>query len=201
MRVRPNPQYLVFLAGLERIKPRFAKFSGIAFRATPLEFARRTKLLDGKGGFNHGGRWCAPRTFRAVNLSTTQEAALRESQANFAYYNFEAGDLRLRIIVGVKLRLRKVINLAELQHGGSQPWLRLTELLAEDWRSVNDGGGESRTQAFGRAAHDLGAEALLAPSARVPGGVNLIYFPDAIASSAGIKILGEAELRRWLKTR
>ena len=55
-------------------------------------------------------------------------------------------------------------------------------LLAEDWRKVNHAGHESLSQAFGCAAHDLGAEALLVPSARVPGGLNLVYFPESLAA-------------------
>ena len=75
------------------------------------------------------------------------------------------------------------------------------ELLAEDWRQINDAGHESQSQAFGRATHDVGAEALLAPSARIRGGVNLVYFPESVISSSGIEILGEDELARWLKKR
>jgi hypothetical protein len=71
--------------------------------------------------------------------------------------------------------------------------------MAEDWRKVNEAGHESQSQAFGRAAHDVGAEALLAPSARIRGGVNLVYFPESAGSPNAIKILGEDELSRWLK--
>jgi hypothetical protein len=81
----------------------------------------------------------------------------------------------------------------------AQPWLLLDELLAEDWRKINDTGHESQSQAFGRAARDLGAEALLVPSARVRGGVNLIYFPESVASPTRIEILGAEDLARWIK--
>ena len=81
------------------------------------------------------------------------------------------------------------------------PWLVLEELLAEDWRKVNDAGHEAQSQALGRAAHDFGAEGVLAPSARVPGGINIVCFPDSLVSQSQMKILGEEELKRWLKTR
>lgn len=186
---------------LKKTKPRFAKWRGIAFRATPLEFARIAKLLDGKGSLKFGGRWSAAGTFPAVNLSLTQEAALMESGANFTYYNFAPADVRPKVLVGVKLRLEKVIDLTNPQglENGLQP--ALDQLLAEDWRAANDAGRESQSQALGRATHDLGAEALLAPSARVPGATNLVYFPDTPASRAAVTILGEAELEKWLKTR
>lgn len=101
----------------------------------------------------------------AVNLSVTQETAIKESGANFTYYNFAPSDVRPKILVGVRLKLRKVIDLTNLEGVGQQPWLRLDELLAEDWRNVNDAGHESQSRALGRAAHDLGAEGLLVPSA------------------------------------
>ena len=73
--------------------------------------------------------------------------------------------------------------------------------LAEDWRQVNDTKHESQSQAFGRAVHDLGAEAILAPSARVPGGRNLIFFPHSLACGSTVEILGENDLNLWLKKR
>ena len=82
-----------------------------------------------------------------------------------------------------------------------QDGLRLEELLAEDWRKVNYAGHESQSQAFGRAAHDLGAEGLLVPSARVPEGSNLVYFPESVPGSRNVDILGGEELERWLKKR
>jgi RES domain-containing protein len=201
MRVQPNSQHEVFLARLRKTKPRFAKWRGIAFRAAPLEYARIAKLLDGMGSLKFGGRWSTAGTFPAVNLALTQAAAIAESGANFTYYNFAPGDVRPKVLVGVQLRLEKVIDLTnpgglaeELQPG-------MDQLLAEDWRAANDAGHESQTQALGRAAHDLGAEALLAPSARVPGAKNLIYFPDTSTSRATVTILGQAELEKWLKKR
>jgi len=56
-------------------------------------------------------------------------------------------------------------------------------------------------QAFGRAAHALGAKALLVPSARVPGGMNLVYFPQSLARGSQVELLGEHDLNRWLKKR
>jgi RES domain-containing protein len=145
-------------------------------------------------------RWSAAGTFRAVNLSTTQEAAVKESGANFTYYNFALSDVRPKLLACVRLRLGKVIDLTSAPFR-NQPLLRLAELLAEDWRKVNDGGHESQTQAFGRAAHDVGAQAILVPSARVGGGVNLIFFPESVLGRGKVQILGESDLKRWQKAR
>jgi RES domain-containing protein len=134
-----------------------------------------------------------------VNLSITQETAIKESNASFTYYNFALSDVKPKVLVGVQLKLEKVVDLTNPHGVRAQAWLSLDELLAEDWRKVNDAGHESQSQAFGRAVYDVGAEALLAPSARVPGGVNLVYFPESASSPNAIKILGEEELSRWLK--
>ena len=201
MKVTPNPRYEVFLAELKESKRRFSRWQGIAFRAAPLEFARLARLLDGMGALKCGGRWSAAGTFRAVNLSLTQEAAVKESGANFTYYNFAPTDVSPKILVGVRLKLAKVIDLRNPKGFRNRSWVRLVELLAENWRKINDAGHESQSQALGRAAHDIGAEALLAHSARTKGGVNLVFFPDSLVGSSKMEILGQDELERWLKKR
>lgn len=201
MKVKPNPRYEIFFTELKKTKRRFAKWHGVAFRAAPLAFARITKLLDGMGSLRFGGRWSAAGTFCAVNLSLTQETAIDESGAKFSYYNFAAPDVNPKVLVGVRLKLGKVIDLTNPHGISKQVWLQLDELLAEDWRKVNDAGHESQTQGFGRAAHDVGAEALLVPSARIPGGVNLVYFPESVPGSGKIEILGKDDIERWLKKR
>ncbi len=201
MKVRRNPRYDLFHAELRRLKPRFSKWQGVAFRAAPLEFSRLEKLLDGKGSLKAGGRWSAAGTFRAVNLSTTQEVAVKEGGANFTYYNFALSDVRPRLLVGVRFKLDRVIDLTRTDEVSRLKSIHLPELLAEDWRKVNDSGHESQSQALGRAIHDIGAEGLLAPSSRVPGGVNLVYFPESVLGRGKVEILGEAEVERWLKKR
>ncbi len=201
MKLVTNPQYAHFVAELRRTKRRFSKWNGIAFRAAHLEFIRVVKLLDGKGSFKFGGRWSAAGTFLAVNLSLTQDAALGESNSHFTYYKLPLADLRPQAIVGVRLRLEKVIDLTHPKGLGKQPWVHLDELLAEDWRKINDSGHESQSQAFGRAAHDAGAEGILAPSARMSDGVNLVYFPESVLGPGKAEILGRDELERWIRKR
>jgi RES domain-containing protein len=201
MKIKPNPRYDVFLAHLQGLKRPFVKWKGIAFRATPLRFANAVKLLDGRGSLKAGGRWSAAGSFGAVNLSTTQESAVEESSASFTYYNFAPSDVRPKVLVGVRLRLTKVLDLVDPRGLRMLPWVGLEELLAEDWRKVNDAGHEALSQALGRAAHASGAEGLLAPSARVAGAINVVYFPDSLTASSEVEILGEEELTRWLKKR
>jgi RES domain-containing protein len=198
LKAKPNPRYDTFRDEFGKLRRPFVKWQGIAFRSAPLEYARLAKLLNGLGSLRFGGRWSAAGTFPAVNLSLTQQGAIDESGATFSYYNFTASDVKPKVIVGVRLRLKKVVDLRKLR---GEKWLSLDELLCEDWRKVNDSGYESESQALGRAIHSLGAEALITPSARVEGVNNLVFFPESITYASSVEILGEEELDRWLKKR
>jgi len=46
-----------------------------------------------------------------------------------------------------------------------------------------------------------GGEGILIPSARVPGGINLVYFPKSLSKLSKVQILGREELDQWLKTK
>ena len=93
------------------------------------------------------------------------------------------------------------MNLADEAVIDVQSWLKPDELLEEDWRKVNDRGYESDSQALGRAVYDSGGEGILIPSARVPGGINLVYFPKSLSKFSKVQILGREELDQWLKTK
>jgi RES domain-containing protein len=201
MKPAPNPRYDAFLIELKNVRRPFSKWKGLLFRASCLPYAQTAKLLDGKGSLTHGGRWSAAGTFAAVNLSTAQETAIAESGASFTYYNFAPSDFRPKVIIALRAHFSKVLDLVTPKGLRTKTWLELDKLLAEDWHKVNDAKHESQSQAFGRAAHAIAAEALLVPSARVPGGMNLVYFPQSLARGSTVEILGESDLNRWLKKR
>jgi RES domain-containing protein len=201
MKVIPNSRYTVFLGELKKLKKPFLMWKGLLFRASPLEYGRATKLLTGQGSFVTGGRWSAAGTFPAVNTSTDQGTCIAESGASFTYYNFAPSDVRPKVVVAVRVHLFRVLDLVFAKGLRAKSWLEFPKLMAEDWHKVNYAGFEAQSQAFGRAAHDIGAEGLLVPSARVRGGVNLVYFPQSLTPRSKVEILGEDELHRWLKKR
>jgi RES domain-containing protein len=196
-----NPRYSVFLAELKKVKKPFSAWKGLLFRASPLSYAQTAKLLGGQGSFALGGRWSAAGTFSAVNTSTDQGTCIAESGASFTYYNWAPSDVRPKIVVAVRVSFLKVINLVSSRGLRSKPWLELDKLLAEDWHKVNNAKYEAQSQSFGRAAHDMGAEALLVPSVRVRGGVNLVYFPKSMGARSKVELLGEDDLIRWIKNK
>jgi len=189
MKLTPNPRYDALVGILRRHRKFLRPWQGDGFRSAALQYARSEKLIDGNGAYRHGSRWSAPRAFRCVNLSTAVDTAWQESHALASYYG----------LAGVHLKLQQVFNL--IKNAGLAHEVGLTEVLAEDWRTVNDGGSESLGQALGRAAHHLGAEAIIAPSAQVKGGSNIMVFPESLRPRSQIQVIGEGELNKWLKKR
>ena len=197
MKLTPHPYYRT-VADILRRHPKAARpWQGTVFRAAMLEFARTEKLIDGKGAYQHGSRWSAPRAFRCVNLSTSEKAAWQESHSLAAFYGWGEAVMSPRVLVGVGLKLHKVFNLVENSSLAQE--LALADMLAEAWRQINDDGCESLGQALGRAAHALDAEAIVVPSAQVKGGVNIVVFPEALLARSSMEINGSQELDRWLK--
>jgi len=199
MKLTPNPRYDALVGILRRHRKFLRPWQGDGFRSAALQYARSEKLIDGNGAYRHGSRWSAPRAFRCVNLSTAVDTAWQESHALASYYGLKEAILRPRVLAGVHLKLQQVFNL--IKNAGLAHEVGLTEVLAEDWRTVNDGGSESLGQALGRAAHHLGAEAIIAPSAQVKGGSNIMVFPESLRPRSQIQVIGEGELNKWLKKR
>ena len=197
MKLAPHPRYRAIADVLRKHRNAALPWTGMAFRAAMLPFARADKLVDGKGAYLHGSHWCAPRAFRCVNLSTTAKTALQESHSLAAYYGWDEAVMNPRVIVGVNLKLHHVLDLVAYSTLAQQ--LALADMLAEAWRELNTAGDESFGQALGRAAHALDAEAIVVPSAQVKGGVNIVVFPEALQERSKIHVVGEDELNRWLK--
>jgi hypothetical protein len=111
----------------------------------------------------------------------------------FSDRGFSVSDSRPRLIAGLRCQLNAVIDLST--DSAVPPWLRLDELLSEDWTTANTNGRESSCQAFGRAVSEV-SEALLVPSARRVG-VNLVVYPKSLHASSILEI--DQERRRCNK--
>jgi RES domain-containing protein len=171
-------------AAYAAVRQRFAEntallrpWRGAAYRVTTLDYPTPEDILLGQGSYLHGGRWNAIRSFRAVYGSTSDVVAVAESRANAEYAGINMPLRTPRLLVTVELNLDAVVDLTQ---SDTLQTLRLTseELRHEDWRKVQAQGLESFTQAIGRAIFDAGANGLLALSARVDGGANVVYFPQ-----------------------
>jgi len=188
--------------GFETMRDRLRKepqllqpWKGPAYRVTTLDYPNPRSILLGQGSFLYGGRWNAIGSFRAVYGSTEDTVAVAESRATADYANVPTPFRTPRLLVAIVFSLHAVLNLCDpavLQNLGC----KAEELRAEDWRKVQEQGVESLTQAIGRAVFANGGEGLLAPSARVNEGVNVVYLPENLRLDSRVQVLESEQLDR-----
>jgi RES domain-containing protein len=155
----------------------FTLWNGTLFRFHTVDFPTAKDVLSGGGARNHGGRWNPP-GLATLYGSTTDTTALEEGKANDRYYGVVTKSPRL--VVAIEARLTRVLDLT---HPDIRRALDLTlaELAAEDWRKLLAAGKESLTHVLGRAVAEAGGSGLLARSAAVKRGVNVVIFPGVCA--------------------
>jgi RES domain-containing protein len=195
MSSQPHPVF-------ERLRERIAKSSrflrpwqGVAYRVTTLDYPSPKSILLGEGSFLHGGRWNAIGSVRAVYGSTSDTVAVAESRATADYANIPLPFTTPRLLVAIELALQAVLDLTR-DSVRERLGLTLSELRAEDWRKVQEEARESFTQAIGRAVFVNKGEGLLVPSARVPEGVNIVYFPENHRTASRVRVLESEKLER-----
>lgn len=177
MNLRAHRAFGIFRRRLAKYPEVFQPWRGAAYRVTTLDYPSPASILLGQGSYLHGGRWNAPGSFRAVYGSTSDLVAVAESRANAEYAGLSLPFRAPRLLVTVELSLTRVIDLTD---AGIRAQLEFDAegSRREDWRRLQEEGFESVSQAFGRAAFASGASGLLVPSARLPEGVNVVYFPE-----------------------
>jgi RES domain-containing protein len=195
MNVRPNPRYSEFVYRLGKFSPEPAPWTGVTFRSVELEHASPEQILSGEGSLKYGGRWNARGSFPVIYSSTQPGTAVEEAFQLATEYELAPDDLKPRLTCGIEWNLSRVIDLT-----GSNlpPWLKLADWMQENFSRINDSGCETLCQALGRAARNSGMSALICPSARVAGGVNLVAFRDRLRTAETLRLLGEEELEKYL---
>jgi len=193
--VRPNPRYKEFVARLQPLCSPARPWRGVTFRSVDLAYASPAHMLSGEGSLKAGGRWNASGAFAAVYSSTRPGTAVEEAFQLAADFQLAHDDLKPRITCGIEWELSSVIDLTVANFPG---WLKLSEWTREDFTKINDSGFETLCQAFGRAVRNSGFAGILCPSLRVKGGINLIVFRDRMRKTDVARVLGEAELKKYL---
>ena len=195
MNVRPNPRYAEFVFRLRKIAPKPATWTGVTFRSVELEHASPEQIMSGEGSLKFGGRWNAPESFPVIYSSLRPGTAVEEAFQLAADYELTPDDLTPRITCGIEWNLSRVIDLTR---NNLPSWVELEDWMQENFPRINDSGFETLCQAFGRAARNSGATALICPSARVSDGVNLVVFRDRLRAAETMRLLGEEELNKYL---
>ncbi len=195
MNVRPNPRYAEFISRIRKMSPTPAPWTGVTFRSVELEHASPEQILSGEGSLKFGGRWNAPGSFAAIYSSTRPGTAIEEAFLLAADYMLAPEDLKPRVTCGIEWNLSQVIDLTR---ANLPSWMKVADWMKENFSRINDRGVDTLCQAFGRAARNSGAAALLCPSARVPEGINLVVFRDRLRVADTMRLLGEEELNKYL---
>jgi len=195
MKVASHPRFEGLQAQLREAPQLLQPWSGAAYRVTTLDYPRPKSILLGQGSFLHGGRWNAIGSYRSVYGSTVDTVAVAESHATADYLGVRLPFRTPRLLVAIDLSLQAVLDLTNV---GARAQLDLTldALREEDWRKVQEQGRESLTQTIGRAVFSSAGEGLVVPSARVPEGVNVVYFPENHHLESRVTILEAEKLDR-----
>lgn len=166
---------------------------GELFRSTSPRYANRDDVLTGAGSKTAGARRNPPNSFRTIYTSLDVETAVAESLAHFRYYGLAVTKAMPRVLLAVKAKLRRVLDLTDT---GTRRVLGVSrrKLLAEPWREEQKKGREALTQAVGRLAYSAGLEGLLVPSA-AHDGLNLVIFPANLdPPTSWVRIMNKEEL-------
>lgn len=195
MTCQPHPAFekvrTLVAANSELLHP----WRGAAYRVTTLDYPSPKSILEGQGSFLYGGRWNAIGSFRAVYGSTADTVAIAESRATADYARVPQPFRTPRLLVAIEFSLQRVLDLTSAS-ARKKLGLTLDALREEDWRKTQETGRESFTQALGRAVFENEGEGLLAPSARIPDGINLAYFPENQRSGSRVTVLESEKLDR-----
>jgi RES domain-containing protein len=196
-RVQPHPRYAELRDQFRAHPEWFGPWSATVFRFQTVDFPAPEAVLSGWAARVRGGRWNPP-GLRTLYGSTTDTTALEECKASDRHYGVVTKAPRL--LVAIEVQLERVLDLTRPEIRRSLG-VTLAELAAEDWRKLSEAGQESFTQALGRAVAASGGSGLLARSAAVPRGVNLVIYPAVRAGDKLDVVEGEKLKRLGVRTR
>ena len=178
METAPHPEQTKILAALRPLLALAGPVEGDFFRCVSEEYAH--DFISGEGARIHGGRWNGKGLFRTVYLSDSPETALGEYLARARRMNVSAADEMPMVMAAVRVKMQRALDVNEAAVSVVlQLWLAAER---DHWRMIQQT-HEAVSQAIGRAGRELGLQGLRAGSESVPGGRNLIIFPDALSKN------------------
>lgn len=186
------PEVLELFEAIANHYPAAVGFDGVIVRCVAARYAGKNDFFSGIGAAKAGGRWNRV-GIEAVYASLEIDTAHAEAFQAFAFRALPLSGMLPRVTAGAEVSLTKVFDLTHLRVRKALGFT-LQDLTDEDWRSLQKAGVESWTQAIGRGCHRTGFEGLIVPSARRRRGKNIVLFPDKVAKTGKIKILGEDQL-------
>jgi RES domain-containing protein len=190
----PHPDQAAISGRLRKVgRSADIKFEQELFRFINPAFSKADDIISGEGARYTDGRWNVIGLSRLTYTAMTPKTALEEALAHVRYFNLPESKALPRVLVAVKLRASRVLDLRD---GKIRRILRLSEhtIRHVDWRKENLLGREAITQAWGFAFAHVGRfEAVMVPSAADAAGANGLIFPQNLQAGSEFRVLTEGE--------
>jgi RES domain-containing protein len=175
----------------EDLLARVERLGAVALETTALRHVSVGRdPCSGTGAKIHGGRWNPPNSFATIYLALEEATLFAEFERAARRQGLAPDDFLPRDLHRLAVKLTAVLDLRE---SAAREAIRLTE---HELRGDN----REPCRAIGRAAHDLGLEGVLAPSATGSGTV-LAVFPDDLAPGSVLTILSSEAWARKTRRR
>jgi RES domain-containing protein len=171
----------------------FAAWQGDVVRQALPRYMSRPYRLTGLGPVKAGGRYTVPGLMPTVYASTDAATLAAELNYKAPRYGLTPGQLRAQLTIGMRWKLQGAVDLTMAATLGALG-VSKAEIVNCDWLAEQNAGREALTQAIARAAFERLAEGLIVPSARRPGGVNIVYFPSHRRDGTVIETYDEASV-------
>ena len=191
--ITPHLDFLWYFDLLAANPALFIPWKGDLVRQSVPRWLSEPYRFTGVGAALTGARWSVKQLMPAVYASTDPATLSAEANYKGQRYGWTQSDFKTQLIVGMHWELQKVLDLTAAATLAALK-VQTKELLQCDWRAEQSGGTEPMTQAIARAAFENLAEGLVVPSARLPGGVNVVYFPTHRRAGTVIQMLDPASI-------
>jgi RES domain-containing protein len=139
--------------------------------------------LSGEGARVHGGRWNPPGSFAVLYTALDRATMLGELERAARRQGLSIGDLLPRNEVTYDVFLTRVLDLRDASNRAAVG-LSEEDIADDNW---------SQCQEVGDAAHYVGFDAILSPSA-IGSGETLAIFLDLLIAATRLEVVSTAEM-------
>lgn len=189
MKLQPHPEYAALLRRINLIQHHACAINLHLFRMVKPRYCSDKDIINGMGGKKSSGRWNIRGDFHCTYASKAAETALKESLSSIRKKNLPDEKALPRTLVCIRLKASKALDLTD---GTIRQHLRVSHkrmINTDQWTTDNYNDQQSLTQALGRAAFQVGFEAIIVPSAADSTGTNLVIFPDNLLRSSQLEVV------------